>query len=510
MNCQNYLLFPLLMWSTLVFAQDAVDTVKLPALPPLLPSPRACMSNYAAQVYQNKSFAAIATGQSKTSDLANYAAFDPTKGDFTLNGFIAFSKKIKAGGVDDSSRSFLSFSFQGGLLNNSATTLFQNAKLNTSVTLSAKYHFRLESLGIGKTYIQCKATEVKGEELRRLVLEDSLMVQSIDKKFDRKLSNYTLLLLQGKDATIPLQVNELKTQLQDILLQLQNPGTDNPLDRSESDSLSKKASALLKGIDSLGKLTITNRLNEDSITTILQHFDDSVKSAKASIRKTYQQKILQTELSTNLFSMKQNWFTAIAAVNNQKYYTFFQTLPFAQQLSKNTFTTYSFGLQYNLYWQNLTDAQKRRVDYFNFGLIQQRNNNTGDIGSQTINQKTTLTENDTTREISTSYTAYTSPVVSFNEWNLYFNYYHLFGPTVFSGFHVYPSVEFRNNGETLLNAGLGYVVSLPNKTSGSPTVNAEVYFNFTDLTNDLHASTSLFQRGQLGISIGLPFNFLTK
>ena len=149
MVCRISLFVLLMFWSISIFAQDEPDTVRAPVLPPPLPRPQACMTDYAAQIFQNKSFAQIATGQAQTSDLANYAAFDPSKGNFTLNGFVAFSSKIKNGGSDDSARSFLSFAFQGGLLNDNATVLFQNAKLNTAVTLSAKYHFRLRPLKLG-------------------------------------------------------------------------------------------------------------------------------------------------------------------------------------------------------------------------------------------------------------------------------------------------------------------------------------------------------------------------
>jgi hypothetical protein len=494
------ILFAILYFSNAAGAQDTVPLLKLP--------PKAdvsqCMSSYGAEVYQNKSFASIATGQARTSDLANYAAFDPVKGSFSLNGFFALKWKKKA--VDDSARSYLSFSLKGSLLNNDATVLFKDQKLNTSVSLDAKYHFRIHSkwdfLG---GYIQCKQDEIRPDLIARLGLKQKLESDDLVQKFDIGRNNKALILLRAKDALLLQQIPAKQMELSGLILSIYaGPATDI------QQNLVSKASHAAKQLDSMEKALKGDIMADDSLIHMMQYASDSLKNGLKRLNTDYRLKVLQAELSTSLFSMHQTWFTIIGSLNNSKYYTYFDSLPFAKQISKSTLLAFDVGLQLNLYWQNLETAQKKKVTYFNFGLLREKTDNTADLSTTTIEQSKTISSGDTTRKINNSYSAYTSKVQSFEEWNLYANYYHMHGPKMFSGYHIYSSLELRETQKQVLNTGVGYIVSVPDKKSSNPVVNAEAYINFTDITNALGASTNFYQRYQIGVRIGLPFNFLTK
>lgn len=258
------------------------------------------------------------------------------------------------------------------------------------------------------------------------------------------------------------------------------------------------------------KASNKDQLDDDSLLGLLQHAADSLKRLPKQIDDLYKQKILQVELSTKIYQFSQNWFTVLGSLSNRTYYTYFDSLPFDQQISQHKLLAYSVGLQYNMYWQNLSIAKNKRVDYLNVGLLRVKTDNTGDLSTTSIEQAQTSVSGNTTREISTNYCSYTSRVQTFREWNIYANFYHLFGPKIFSGFHIYPDLEIRDNQMTLLNAGAGYIVSLPAQKSGNPLVNLEVYVRFTDLTNALKASDVSYQRYTIGVTAGLPFNFLTN
>jgi hypothetical protein len=509
----RYLIFACLIYAAIGRAQGREDS--LPKVPlPTSPQPVQCMSTYAAQVYQNKTFASIATGQSKTSDLANYAALDPTKGVFSLNGFVSFKPIPKPKSVDDSSRSFLSFSLTGALLNNDATVLFKNQKLNTSLTLDIKYHFHLKGM---HTHIICDENSVLTRPVARLQLEQAQATGDALDKFDPVKNNGALLLLRARSSMIPGAKLEKQQTLNHVLIQIDSTDRAKP-NRKTWDAhdyqlytqSTEKAGSLNRQLDSLNKASNRDQLDDDSLVALIQHAADSLRKVPKLIDDQYKQKILQVELSTKIYQFSQNWFTVLGSLSNRSYYTYFDSLAFDKQISQHKLLAYSVGLQYNMYWQNLSITKNKRVDYLNFGLLRLKTDNTGDLSTTTIDQTQTTVSGNTTREISSSYCSYTSRVQTFQEWNVYSNFYHLFGPKTFSGFHIYPDLEIRDNQKTLLNAGAGYIVSLPAQKSGNPLVNLEVYVRFTDLTNALKATNAAYQRYTIGLTAGLPFNFLTN
>jgi hypothetical protein len=219
----------------------------------------------------------------------------------------------------------------------------------------------------------------------------------------------------------------------------------------------------------------------------------------------------KTEKLDTIFTLKEvrfNWFTIVASIGKKNYYTFYDSLPFSNQLTKHDLTTWKLGLLWNYFSQN---SISNHATYLNIGIARMEDNNTNLLSTKDVNEETAIKNSggDTVRKISKTYKAYTDNVSDTSQWMVSANFYFLFGKRT-SGFHIFPSLYMPDGLTGYFNGGVGYIVSFINNKKDQPVINAEGYIQFNDVFNSLKVSTNFLKRNEIGIRFVFPIALLSK
>lgn len=457
----------------------------------------ALLSNRAYHKFINRVFSQVAVGPTNGANLANYASFEPVAGSFSFNGFTPINAR------DDGSRrmSYLNFSVKGGLDGNNVGALFSNSKLNTNVTVSLRYHFGLNKSQI--TYSPATKFSVVQQKIRLINQQRDEVNNFMEMIGDL---NNRVQDAMAKDTMLKIKRTGEKNMLRTVRVSSLQSG-----DGHLADSLQH----ILQRITKLDGQITNQRIAVDSLLNLRDWYQRKyvpqssaymhIRQALQDIDSRYTAKREDIEMNAYIERIHFGWFSINVDFNKQKYYTFFDTLAFNNQIEKKVLDAFNFGVMYNFFWQNISKGQ---ILYINIGLSRLKTNNTGDLSATEINDSRTITNNDVKRLINTKYSAFTSPIVEFRAWQFYSNIYYLFGKQNVSGIHVFPEINFRNTSKTVTNLGIGYVISFNDTKKTKTLINAEAYVKFTDVGNALHQEPGFYKRNEIGISFGIPFNFI--
>ncbi len=479
------------------------------------------LSPKAFNIFFNKLFSQLATGQSHSADLANHAAADLTNGMFQVNGFMPILYK------DDTAAnkiSFLSFRFKGGLINENATLLFADKKLNSDVGLDLKYHFKSSNEGI--TYLRNEKRKV-WDLKDQLVLQNEKAVykvrlQHLDKWLDNQILNYDrqIVAIKSKYEKTELEFMEIATRLDAI-----NNTSDSfrtvlrvlPGDSLRiKDSLSRYRDSLMIFIDSSDKV-IKKLDNIRNIRFDIEAKKDSIYFLKTKRIKTadlltksladdMEKKILQAELNAKILTARISWFTIAVSLNNRAYFTFYDSLPFENQIKRNELLSLNVGLEWNYYWQEI---KSNKSHYFNIGIQKRRFNDLEDYSTTDVEQERNIVVGDTKKKILKKYKAYTDIIQDFRSWLIYTNYYFTFGEKSVTGFHFFPELDIRGNNTNRLNLGIGAVASFKDEKKDKSIINLEAYCKFLDVSNQKKTDDNFYQRVEIGVRLGVPIKLFT-
>jgi hypothetical protein len=462
-----------------------------------------------------KGFNQMASGQNDAPSLSNYAAFSPTEGKFTFNGFVNVSKRVA-----------VSMSAAGGLLDENVGSLFEGGKENNNTDLSLKLHFRIDTPSIEFNYRDFFTYCIKRDALlNEKKLKRDAMMRALDQL------DYTITDLNSKNSYADSVIQHLKTDsinfFNGVFLaaskcdtafhKCRKMYTDSLL--SVVKSLGNEYSGIIKRkatLDSLTKVKAVDRISkaraQQKPTTLSrqeQLLAGTYSLGKTSLRDSlqialdyeYAKKFAALEYTIPIPAWNARWITLVANWNRKAYRTYDGDLAFADQIQKQDFNAFNFGLEFNNFH---FDKRFHRASFLNIGLVRKENINLEDLTTSKVTDTDTSTMSGVTREAITEYTVYTDSIEQYKMWNLYANYYLVLGKKMSNGIHLGINAEFRDNDDNVFDATLGYFFGFNNKTD-KRLVNTEVFVRFNDLTDEVDIDdVSFFKQTQVGLSIAIP------
>ncbi len=500
MNKYNYLaiLLYLLLFPYISVAQTETNIVKEP------------LTQAEINKILNTAFNSLVTSNSNPGEIATYASLDPINTSFILKGTFPLHKnlvKVQKGKSfkerlqsDTGSVSYFSFSLSGNLIDKKYGVLFSNSLLNAGINFQAQYNFRLKA-----PLFSFSRKEWEDISLRRDMLfsvyHQNIRVLETSYSDSAYNKNKYLLELQKRYSTIKISKSEVQLDL--LNKTIDSLGT-SVMDRPEMiDSLLN----LIKATDALKNTLVHTILALDSL--------EQAKNHDLFLLNMNQQALLQPKLKKDYDSLlmkatlrktKLSWVSLVGGIAKANYVTYDPSLSFSSQITKNNLNTFNLGIAVN--WIKI-DKIKKRTLFLNGNLSWLRDNNLSDLSTIEIDQSKKVANllGDTTRVITSKYNVYTDPVINFYAWNISGNLYYIYGETP-SGFHVFPSINFQNNGLTAANLSLGYIIAFKNTTKDQPIINTEIYLTFKDIFNDHEKTKKFWNRNEIGISFTVPFNVL--
>jgi hypothetical protein len=215
------------------------------------------------------------------------------------------------------------------------------------------------------------------------------------------------------------------------------------------------------------------------------------------------------EMSIPLQQSNLAWISVVGGVTRNKYYSFVDSLEFADQFSNKKYNTYTLGLEFNFVAFGPGSAvagMSPRIHIGNVGLVRIKSNNVGDLTTTELTDSRKYSSSDSTHNLGTKYNVYTDPITEYEAWKLYINYYYTFGKNKNYGLHFFPDVEFRNTHANPFNLALGVIVPVKNKTKNT-MFNLEFYGKLIDVGKALpQDEAKFFNRNEFGISLGIPLS----
>ncbi len=457
-----------------------------------------------------KGFSQLATGQNEVPTLTSYAAFSPTDGKFSFNGFVQPTNALA-----------LSITATGGVIGENIGGLFDGGKLNKNSDLSLRLHLRGDRPSL---QYDMRHYEMLRKKIGRLNYEQQGKLEKIYEQLNAIPLQLETIPLRIDSTTVKIDTLESRiTRMQ--VRRFDNCGGGNfykcrlkVLDSIASlNTLLAKETTSLKKLkyrhDSLGYVNRLDRIPKD-LSTILATREDSVfysvfgmgknslrDSLRNSLQREYSKKARALEVGIPIPAWNISWFTFIANWNRKVYRTFNSTLPIADQINKHDFNRFNFGVEFNKFY---SDVQFKRSTFLNIGLVRKENINLEDLATSKVIDELIVPMGATNRKSSTEYTVYTDSIAQYKLWNLYGNYYKTLGKKMSMGVHLFGDVELRDNDEVVVDASVGYFFGFFNKDK-KQIINTEVFIRFNDLTDEVdEEGVSFFRQTQIGLSIAVP------
>lgn len=459
------------------------------------------LSNEGLNRLVNSKFNSLVTGNVTGTEVSNYASFEPLNGSFVFKGSVPLSKKS-----EQAKFSYLSLRLEGDLISGSYASLFTNTVLNTNSLIDGQLHFRLGNAS-GLKYLGIEEAIMKQ---RKKFLENELdkKLQMAKQDWEKEL-NTRIDVLKLKSAATTTKIsasNELqKERISQLKIEQGKISPDNAVIKKMSEEILALKKEEEEAIASLKLLQVQT----DSLVNVHNNPDDTyfIKSSNDAIEE-YDKKIETLEKEAPITAIKFGWLTLSAGGSKKNYYTFYDSLSFANQLTKRELSTFRFGLSWNFYSEK---SFPKRVTYLNIGFLNYRDNNLKFLSTQSVLQEKTIknTGGDTVRKVSKTYNAYTDQITENTIWNFFANVYFIHSSKT-TAFHLFPSVDWYDSKKVISNIGLGYVVSFKNKKKEEPMINAEGYVKFVDLFNKLEGKPFFWNRNEIGVNFTLPFNFFIQ
>ncbi len=405
----------------------------------------------------NKEFNSVINSSGKTT-IGNYASADVKDGHVAFNA----TKNFENGNM-------LSLNVNGGITDG-FFSIFNKTKLNSNVGVDLKYNIRLNSSSI------------------------SFHTDEID-KLNRKLSNsdleYTLSKTIFTHDSIFLQskLNLMNVEISSITSHL----NDNNLTTEQKASYEYQ-------------IALKN-LQKDSLQFKLQTLpsaNDAEESAQSKKNKDKSEAVSGFKYTGIFF----NWFSVSGGLQNNNFNQFdpkFSTLD--SQITKQNFVVWNASVEYNLYKWNqyskptfyLLIGAKGNIDD-NFSDLSKIEINDTHIYGDSINQRTTTMK----------YNAYQGDYkMKLLSVNFYVDFYRFIFKNI-AAIHVYPAVIYKEANKPLYNTGIGLLYSFKDTKDkeNKAKLHAELYFKFSDLTNNGKSDLSVWSRNELGLRLSIPVSFL--
>ena len=455
----------------------------------------------------NRSFSHLLSSNPSPGEIATYASLDPINANFTLKGSfpfqpgkrkrerkLSFAEKL----TNDSGRiSYLSLSISGGLIDKKYASLFSNSVLNSGVSFEGQYNFRLRRPKI--TYSLSEWSDIA---LRRNILFSNYHQnkRAINQTYNEESISRNMLVLEATNKVNRVKVEVAQNQL--YLLQKTSDSLGNAI--AARPGLVDSLAAQVKNVTTLFTALEAGYASIDSLQEVSTYPAGHKTLKRLALNPKLQSDYDSLLAKVNFKRFYTSWVTILGGYTRKSFAIFDTKLPFESQIDKDKLDAFNFGIALNILRRN---KLRKRTFFYNLSLSYLRNNNLANLSTSTIDETRRIVNasGDIVRQISSKHTVYTSPIETFNAWNVSAHAYWLFGKTPM-GVHLFPSLTVQDNDQTLTNITLGYLLSFVNTVKDQPRVNAELFVRFNDVFNDLKADTRFLKRNEIGIAFTLPFN----
>jgi hypothetical protein len=270
--------------------------------------------------------------------------------------------------------------------------------------------------------------------------------------------------------------------------------------------------------DSLARLSndAAARLRQDSLSVELAKvFQDSVLHAEKQLPTPEYQRfvmgntratqLLQAEDSLAVTGFSVGWVSLEYRVDNSAFRLFDPSLPSQNQITKRSFATHSAGLRYSRY-----QFSEARFDtrFLSASAHVSRSHNLNDLAQTEVTDRTTFGSDTTQRISENKYTAYIGKYrKGFTSLTLATDFYQFLFHKNQGAVHVYPTAEIRRGGAPVYNLGFGFLIAARKSARDASIVNAELFYDLTDLTNARDSEENLLGRSGLGLRVSFPITF---
>jgi hypothetical protein len=246
----------------------------------------------------------------------------------------------------------------------------------------------------------------------------------------------------------------------------------------------------------------------------VKHLKDSIEYLKDNPRTLNQLKnernIKWARVPEKLVAtgVKLSWFSFGYKLVNKNFYLFDSSKIYAEEVTKHDFTAHQLTIDFNHFsWNNNSFGSW----FLGIGLAFQLDDNQASLDKTEITETYTYAGTPKSRSEQKKYTAfygdYKKDLRSVKPY-IEFYYFILNSHTV--ALHLYPEVEFTKNHQPLTNIGTGLFFTFADKNDkeGKAKVNAELYFKFNDIHNNLETENyKFYERNDIGVRLTFPFNF---
>lgn len=405
----------------------------------------------------NREFGNLISSNSKTN-IGNYAALDLKEAEVNFNGNIVFKNGsilgIKAkGAVTD------------GFL-----PVFENNELNTNFGLDFQYNF----LNLGSK-IRYKTEEcIKyNKEIRRIDYEFELKRIEIENDIQRTNLNLEMEKYAKKIAVLESKITVSKGFQKDSLV-----------------------TELLKL-----KQVVAYKENEANnipdVETQRGQLETWSKNEKAKAAQTIE-----------LEGFHLGWFSVGYSISNSEFKLYDQSLPLEKQVKKTTYDTHKVNAQYSWYKRVSTPFKSFFVAG---GLRYALEDNFAVLDKVEVSESSVSGTPPQTRTKTAKYNAYEGEYKKdINSLSFYGDFYWFLFEGNQAALHLYPEQKLIENLKPATNLGLGILLAFKDKEKTENTVNAELYINFLDMSNNLESENNFIERSSYGIRFTFPINFKLK
>jgi hypothetical protein len=411
----------------------------------------------------------------------NFAGFDAKDAQLTANGV------TKTGNY-----SALSFNVSAGVTEGMAS-LFTNSKVNPNTSFEVNYHF-INPFGRRVTITRTGDARIIRSKMRGIFEDDSIRLTQIG---DFAQYDNTLLLVVNDSIINAAQRVNVTTLAINALL------NGRTLSRNDSLNLNSQLSRLFSQRKTLRKF----EHRRDSVSALVSQ---SFAARRIAIRNERNIKMAAIPETLKSTGSSFGWISLGYKLVNRNFFLFdsIKTKSFADQLTKEGFTSHQFSITYSHFsWNN----NKIGSWYFGTGIAFLLDDNYAQLDKTEISDTYTYAPAPKARSEQKKYTVYRGEYEQdIRSTRPYMDIYYFPLHSQNTALHFYPEVLLSKGSKPVTNIGTGLYLTFADKNDkdGKAKVNAELYVKFNDVDNNLEKKNyKFYERNDIGIRLSFPFNF---
>lgn len=446
MNIKIYILLLFLLFGNSTFAQTNSTKIGL--------------DKKTFKTVLNQQFTSLITGQGKTS-IGNFASIDLKESEVSFAG----NSITKQGHV-------LGLKAAGGV-SDGLFSVFTNSTLNTKVSLEFQANF----LNLKNRSLTWYDDSYQAYTKNKNDIEDKYRIKLIEVR-----NRLGLINLKYKKAKIEKTIAELNKRL-----------------ATEKDQIA---------IDSVDYAIALNNSELGETNKLITNYPNLV-TAKEDIDNWRAMELKKIKLDLELYAFKFGWFSANYKISNNSFKLFAPNSTFQNQISDTSFVSHEVRFQYNKY--NWT-KEPYKTYFYSIGLSFSLSDNFSDLSKKEITEVNNYGPNVNDRTTTKKYNAFTGDYRSkLKQVKLFADYYRFLFDNNVAAIHIYPEFTYKQSTKPLYNLGLGFLYAFKDsKKDDKSLVNAELFYNFLDVTKNTETDLKLFERNNIGIRFSFPINFINK